>query len=156
MQNKSKALISANNAKYWKGKNISQEVINKIKKTKERKPQDMSHKCRKYLVISPNKEEFVVNSGLGKFSKKHNLTRGKLVSVAQGHRNHHKKWKCEYLEDKIYPRDKTYKLTDSNGKEYIINNITTFAKGNNLDSRRLYEVARKKRYCHRGWKCEYI
>ena len=155
LTNEWKEKIGKNNAKYWKGKRLSSKSIEKMKLTKNKNPTDQKWKYRKYKVISPLGEEFIIDDGLQKFSNLHNLLRGKLVSVAQGKRNHHKQWKCEYMDEKpIYPKDKVYLLTSENGKEYIVDNITEFSLKYNLDTRRLYEVARGQHCVHRGWKCE--
>jgi group I intron endonuclease len=48
----------------------------------------------------------------------------------------------------------TYKLIDPNKKEYIVKNLTQFAKDNNLQSTLLSIVASGKRLHHKGWVCK--
>jgi len=48
----------------------------------------------------------------------------------------------------------TYKLTDINNNEFIINNLTLFAKENNLTHSLLIKVSKGTRNHHKGWKCE--
>ena len=155
LSEEAKLKIGENNAKYWKGKTHSKKTREKIKLALKRNPPNQKWRCRKYKVISPSGEEFIIDDGLEKFSNLHNLLRGKLVEVAKGRRNHHQKWKCKYMDEKpIYPKDKIYLLTSKNGKKYIVDNIIEFSFKYNLSSKRLYEVVRGKHCIHRGWKCE--
>jgi len=94
IKQETKNKIKKNNAKYWLGKRVSEETKDKIRE--KRKKQDMSYLCKSYSIISPDGKKFIVQDGLEKFCKKHNLQRSKLVLVAQHKRKHHKKWKCAY------------------------------------------------------------
>lgn len=52
---------------------------------------------KSYIVTFPDgKKEIIKN--LKKFCKENNLLDSKMCLVAQGKRNHHKKFKCEYLD----------------------------------------------------------
>ena len=48
----------------------------------------------------------------------------------------------------------TYKLTDINNNEFIVKNLTLFAKENNLTHSLLIKVSKGTRNHHKGWKCE--
>ena len=48
----------------------------------------------------------------------------------------------------------TYKLTHEDGRELLINNLTQFAKNNELQSSILCKVMSGERTHHKGWKCE--
>jgi hypothetical protein len=50
----------------------------------------------------------------------------------------------------------TYKLTDKDNNEFIVNNLTQFAKENDLQSSILFKVSSGERKHHKGWKCEKI
>ena len=50
----------------------------------------------------------------------------------------------------------TYKLTDKDNNEYIVKNITQFAKDKNLQHSLLFKVSSGERKHHKGWKCEKI
>lgn len=105
-----KRKISKNNSKYWLGKKKSKETKNKIsiskKGTKMHKNtfnalrkyrnENPQYNIKTWKLISPDGEIFIISNGLQKFADKNNLMRSKLVLVAQGKRNHHKGWKCEY------------------------------------------------------------
>lgn len=146
--------ICLNSAHYWKNKKVKPSTIAKTKKTKSLKKQDMGFRCRTYKLISPEGKIYIVKNGLEKFCTRHNLLRSKMVNVAYGKRNHHHHWKCLIIDKKIFPKNKKYKLTNiTTGDVFITNKILIFSKKRKLDSRRLYEVANGKRYCHRGWKC---
>jgi len=156
LSEEAKLKIGENSAKYWKDKKLPEKAINKMKLTKKNSPQDCKWRCRKYRLVSPTGEIFIINDGLKKFCKIHNLSSSHLISVAQGKRNHHQKWRCEYADKKpIYPKDKSYLLTNKKREKYIVNDIIKFALKNNLLSKRLYEVAKGQHCIHRGWKCEY-
>lgn len=147
--------ICLNNSHYWKNKKQKVSVIAKIKRTKRNHKQSQKHRYRIYELTSPKGKKYIIKNGLEKFCLKHNLKRAKLVDVANGRRNHHHHWTCKIIDNKIFPKDRTYKLKNLiNKKEFITNKIIMFSKRHNLDSRRLYEVARGERYCHRGWRCE--
>ena len=154
LSEETKLKIGKNNARYWKNKKMPKEAIERGQKA--RKPQSFLWRCRTFKIISPEGKEYIVKDGLNNFAKKHNLSSGHLNSIATKKRNHHKGWKCEYIGNPPkMPRDYTYKLISPNGEEIITNKITKFAKLNNLDYTRLYEVARGEHCIHRGWKCEY-
>jgi hypothetical protein len=146
MADKSKLKISINNAKYWKNKSI--------------KPIHKSITTPTYCVykaISPDGKEFIIDDGLGKFCKKHNLLRSHMVSVASNKRKHHKNWKCLKIKDnKHYDGCKFLLKNLTTGEEIITNNIKEFSNKNNMRLKRLYEVSRGKHYCHNGWTCTMI
>jgi len=155
MSKTSKLNISKNSAKYWKNKTPSKDSIEKGKLARAR--QDMSYRTRKYKVVSPEGISFVVDYGLESFCKKYGLLREKMVSVAYGKRKHHKGWTCKIIDRKTPLKDKTYGLTNLlTGEIVVTNKIRLFSKDNGLDSRRLYEVSRGERYCHKGWTCKII
>jgi hypothetical protein len=151
-----KEKIGTHNAKYWKNKKLPKPLIRKIKLTKSQNPQNQKYRCRKYRAVAPNGDSFVIDNGFEHFCQIHGLLRNKMILVAQGKRHHHKQWKCEYLDiAPISSKDKTYLLTNKNGKRHIVKNIIEFSLNNNLLPKRLYEVAKGKHCVHRGWKCEY-
>ena len=93
---KSKKLISINNAKYWKDKKIPKYITDKIKL--KRKYQNMEYLYKSYKLIDPDGKITIINDGtLNKFCKNKNLTRGQLINVAKGRRKHHKEWRMEYV-----------------------------------------------------------
>jgi hypothetical protein len=53
-----------------------------------------------YKCISPCGEEFIITDGLKKFCDPRYLSYCNLIKVAQGQRNNHKGWKCEYYPSK--------------------------------------------------------
>ncbi|KKM94986.1 hypothetical protein LCGC14_1192690, partial [marine sediment metagenome] len=75
-----------------KGKKLSDETKKKLSKTKR----------KRYKIIAPNGENFIVH-GLRNFCrnyKKEKLNHANLIKVAKGKWEHYKGYKCEYMEDK--------------------------------------------------------
>ena len=91
-----KQKIKENSARYWLGKHHNQETKDKLRE--KRKTLDMSYRWKTYKLIAPDGQEFIVPDGLEKFCTVHCLARTKLVLVAQGKRNHHKGWRCSYVD----------------------------------------------------------
>jgi len=116
----------------------------------------MSHKWATYKVIDPDGKEYVVSNGLGKFCTKNNLCRSKMVSVSSGARNHHKGWRCIKIKDEYKVDEQTYLLESPSGTQHIISKLSDFASKENLDKKRLVEVANGQRSIHKGWKCSYF
>lgn len=65
------------------------------KQSAEHVEKRMARMRKKYILVSPNNEQLTVDN-LPLFCKEHNLDSAKLCLVAQGKRNHHKQWKCQY------------------------------------------------------------
>lgn len=91
-----KQKIKENSARYWLGKHHSPETKEKLRE--KRKTLDMSYRWKTYKLIDPDGHETIVQDGLEKFCIVHCLDRTKLVLVAQGKRNHHKGWRCSYVD----------------------------------------------------------
>lgn len=152
-----KKKISLNSAKYWQGKNIPKDAV---EKTASKNRNKESKKTIHYILVDPSGKEIHIKNGLEKFCKENNLQRSHLVSVASGKRKHHKGWVCLYgkIEEK-HPNNLfnlEYKLIDPNGKIFFTKNIKQFSKNNSLDRKRLYECAKDKRAFHKGWKCSFV
>ncbi|NBP03605.1 MAG: hypothetical protein EBU90_26620 [Proteobacteria bacterium] len=73
-----------------KQRNLDSEYIKKQSEAK-------NHLKRKYKVIDPEGNCFVV-FGINQFCKGNGLSHSSMILVAQGKRNSHKGWKCEYYE----------------------------------------------------------
>lgn len=97
LSEETKRKIKINNAKYWLGKHHSEETKQKLRE--KHKLQDFSHFYKTYKLTSPKGKIFIINNGLGKFAKKHNLTRSKLTPGNSGKINRHKGWLCQRMEE---------------------------------------------------------
>jgi len=107
----SKIKISKNNSKFWLGKEKSEITKQKIssskKGTKMHKntfealkkyhSENQQYNLKTWKLTSPDGKIIFISNGLQKFSDENNLMRSKLILIAQGKRNHHKGWKCEYV-----------------------------------------------------------
>lgn len=155
LSSEAKKNISINSNKYWQNREMPKMIIDKIKESKRIHPQDYSYRYKEYKLISPENEIFIIGDGLGKFCDKNNLSRNHLVSVASGRRKTHKGWKCEY-NDKNYKSfySKTFKFISPENKEFITNDIRSFAKENNLIIKSLHSLLKGKISFHHGWKCQ--
>ena len=92
---KSKNLISKNNAKYWLGKTYDEK--RKKEMSEITKKQDFSFREKIYECISPFGEIHIVK-GLKEFCRNNNLTRSKMVSIATNKSGTHKGWRCKHYE----------------------------------------------------------
>ena len=52
----------------------------------------------RFKCVSPDGTEFVTEQGLSEFCRKHGLTPSLMIKVANKQRPHHKRWKCERLQ----------------------------------------------------------
>ncbi len=155
LEDKSKLKISINNARYWAGKQPSPEKILKEKTTKASRKYKMN-KC-KYKAISPTGDEYIIEDTMERFCKEHGLTRTKMISLSSGKIKAYRGWQCQKIDDKKSQRHKTFILGNMvTGEIATTNNIIEFAKKRNLSSKRLYEVARNVRYCHKQWTCKEV
>jgi group I intron endonuclease len=91
--------ISKNNAKYWKGKKLSKETIEKLSQSKKGKySKENACRKRKILLISPNGEEFKLFGECHQFCKDNKLQPGNMYEVLKKKRKHHKGWTGKYLD----------------------------------------------------------
>ena len=116
----------------------------------------------KYKVSTPEGNEFTIDN-LRRFCRENDLNRAHMKSVVKGKRKHHKSWQIRHKNDStpflnpsIFKQSKKYKLTSPEGVEFIIENLSTFSRENNLDSSKMIAIAQGKRKTHKGWKVSYI
>jgi hypothetical protein len=67
-----------------------------VKQTKDWIDSRMKNLKKKYRILTPSGEEFIVD-GLNEFCRKNNLTAQNLCKVALGKRKHHKGYKAELI-----------------------------------------------------------
>ena len=126
-----------------------------------------------YIVISPSNSISVIK-GISKFCKENGLSQPKMSDMAHGNRRLHKGWKCfhyditkrltAYEQYKVIftSKNNTIKAVLPNGDTQHSDNITHFAKINNISREWIYDVIYKNRKTYNGWqfsKCniqEYI
>jgi len=116
-------------SKIRKGKILPKSVRDKISKSNKGKPKSKKH--RKSLSNAWKKR---------KIEHPHTKETLEKMSISMLGKN----------------AKNTYKLIDKNNHESIINNLTQFAKNNNLQRTLLSKVASGKRKHHKGWRCEKI
>lgn len=109
------------------GKKLSQETKEKISKSNKDKPKSESHK--KSLSEAWEKRKIEHPHTQETLEKMSNSMLGKNAK-------------------------NTYKLTDPDGKEFLVNNLTQFAKIHNLQGPLLCKVASGERKHHKKWICE--
>lgn len=99
--------ISKNHSKHWLNKTKSEETKNRISKSKKGTKMHLNtfealkkyneenerYNIKIWKLTSPNGKIIIVR-GLQKFADENNLTRSKLIAIANNKRNHHKGWKC--------------------------------------------------------------
>lgn len=92
-------------SKLLKNKKLTdKEKLNiSISTKKAMKSQEIKDKCslphiKKWKIISPNNEEYIIFN-LSEFCRKMNLNRGNMVQVSKGRHLHHKNWRCKCLDN---------------------------------------------------------
>ena len=111
------------------GQKRTEETRKKISESNKDKPKSESHKESLSKAWDKRKIEHP--------TKKETLEKQRLSMLGKNARN-------------------TYKLISCDGKEIIVNNLTQFAKENNLQHSNLLKVVKGERDNHKGWKCEKI
>ena len=53
---------------------------------------------KRYLFISPDNNEYIVEGCFNKFCAKHHLWHNAMTKVRRGEKDHHKGWKCNELK----------------------------------------------------------
>ena len=147
-------------------KNIHHKAVIRLSKTPE---WIQAHKegCMKYgrdsfIVISPNNEMQIIK-GICEFCQDNNLLQPKMSEVANGGRRVHKNWKCFHYDEakrmkawkryiKMFgSRNNTFKTISSDGTVCYSDNVTEFARYNNIRRSNIYSVLNNKQQSHKGW-----
>ena len=157
-----------------KGRDVSylQSEEAKAKRRESRKGHEVSDETKKklstkfgkpFILISPLGET-VEGIGLTTFAKENGLNQAHLLHVTQGKRYSCKGWRKynptlvgkEYdTKDSssrtISSKVKSFKLLSPIGEVVTGENLSSFARANDLDQRLLHMVVTGKRKSHKGW-----
>lgn len=125
-------------------------------------------KAKKWIVTDPSGKSFRITN-LSRFCQKMNLNHSIMVMVAKGKRPHHKKWICRYPDEpyeewyqkilnlkKPNGNNKKWIVTNTDGEDIIVDNLTEFCKSNNLNYGNMAHTANGFQINHKGWKCRTV
>lgn len=105
------------------------------------------------IIIDPDGNKYE-SRNREKFCREHNLDTRHAHAVLQGKNPHHKGWQFFYKET-FNPANVLLKQiilgTNSDGDEFLFNNISTFAKEQNLSGPNISMVLSGKNKTHKGW-----
>lgn len=114
--------------------------------------------AKEYSITDPKGNTFLIK-GLSRFCEENNLSLGVMVSVARGRREHHKGWKCAYVNpDDLLQTKKArrkYIVVNPNGESWIVENLRKFCRETGVNRVSLWRVANGLIDHYQGWRCYY-
>lgn len=90
-----------------------------------------------------------------KFCREHSLLSRNVFNCLQGKISSYKGWQFFYkdsFDESKIKKPQTIKAIDSNGNEFLFNNISTFAKEHSLSAPNISMVLSGKNKTHKGWR----
>ena len=134
------------------GRKVTQEVIEKIKKTKSLRTYTWYDKTKKMASLISPKGILYNFTGIEEFIKQHNLCNA-IRDVINGKTRQYKGWTSpdfiEYWKSKEHPY---MKVLSPNGIVFTFNRISEFCRTHNLSISHLSQVLKCERKSHKGWR----